>query len=347
MREILPAGCQIRFPSKTLPDQFARMAVHYSDWVARHDVTRSSGERRWAEQYYNELYSVSSKRFAPAFEVMLSEVELETVHGCMRTRDGTCIPESCLVDTRVASKGFASPVQPVPPVISLVGSWSLNYAHWLMDCLPRLAAIQFETQGQSVLLPYGAGTFHHESLRALGINNCLEMPTPTVSAEDLRLVHAASRTGYPRREFLTALRNRFRESASPLHPAKRIYVSRDGSSRRVLNEKDVFEVFRAYGFEKVRCEDLSFREQLALFTSAEIIAGPHGAGIYNLVFAAPGTRVLEFYNPLRWDAASARISSLLGLDHWHLFGEDCGKTFDMTVPPETADRLLKTLEMSQ
>ena len=47
------------------------------------------------------------------------------------------------------------------------------------------------------------------------------------------------------------------------------------------------------GFVVVRTEDLSFDEQVATFARARVIAGPHGAGLNNAIFAPAGCLVLD------------------------------------------------------
>jgi capsular polysaccharide biosynthesis protein len=81
-------------------------------------------------------------------------------------------------------------------------------------------------------------------------------------------------------------------SAAPNAAPAFLYLRRTGSNRRFLNQDEVEEVFRARGFEIVVPEKLSVREQIALFSRARVIAGPTGAAIANLVFAAPGCRLL-------------------------------------------------------
>jgi hypothetical protein len=45
------------------------------------------------------------------------------------------------------------------------------------------------------------------------------------------------------------------------------------------------EKLESYGFDSYVLEDLSFYEQVDLFSSAEIVVGPHGAGFTNTIFA--------------------------------------------------------------
>lgn len=61
---------------------------------------------------------------------------------------------------------------------------------------------------------------------------------------------------------------------------------------------------------------LSVREQIELFAQARVIIGAHGSGLANMVFAAPGTQVLELMPqkslfPVFWHLAAA-----LGLSYW-------------------------------
>lgn len=48
-----------------------------------------------------------------------------------------------------------------------------------------------------------------------------------------------------------------------------------------------------FGFETVYAEDLSFDEQRNLFFETKILVTPHGAGLTNVLFMQPGTKVLE------------------------------------------------------
>jgi capsular polysaccharide biosynthesis protein len=71
-----------------------------------------------------------------------------------------------------------------------------------------------------------------------------------------------------------------------------LYLRRDSSTRRFINQDEVEQVFRARGFEIVVSENLSVQQQIEMFSRAKVIAGPTGAAIANLVFAPPGCRIL-------------------------------------------------------
>ena len=80
-------------------------------------------------------------------------------------------------------------------------------------------------------------------------------------------------------------------------PSARIMISRRGHGgvARVTDEDEAMfdPVAVEYGFRRERLERLDFQQQVDLFSRAEIIIGPHGSGLANLVFAGKTAKVLE------------------------------------------------------
>lgn len=79
---------------------------------------------------------------------------------------------------------------------------------------------------------------------------------------------------------------------------KRIYCSRrsTGLGRCVANEKELLPVLISRGFETVYFEDYSVQDQARLIRDSEVILSPHGAGLSNIIFANPDTKVIELIN---------------------------------------------------
>lgn len=98
---------------------------------------------------------------------------------------------------------------------------------------------------------------------------------------------------HPNPESLAKLR-RFVGAPEPT-PTRRLYLTRDsGSSPRfVENEAEVRRLFAQAGFESVDPGRLGFRDQIELFASAKTIAGSHGSAFANMIFAAPGARIID------------------------------------------------------
>ncbi len=83
-------------------------------------------------------------------------------------------------------------------------------------------------------------------------------------------------------------------SAAPSRADRLIYVSRLGAKARPLdNEAALAAVAQRLGFEIVDPGELTFLDQVALFSQARVVAGPHGAGLANAAFCSPGSILLE------------------------------------------------------
>lgn len=106
-------------------------------------------------------------------------------------------------------------------------------------------------------------------------------------------------------------------------PWRRLYISRK-TGRRMANEDDLLDGLAERGFECVQLEDLSLDEQISRFQEAAIIAGPHGAGHANILWASPGTRLLEVFHPDWMHPCYALLSQILGLHYHCLVGRSGG-----------------------
>ena len=72
---------------------------------------------------------------------------------------------------------------------------------------------------------------------------------------------------------------------------KRIYVRRNAGVRKLVNDQQINDILAAAGFTVVAPEELSFSEQVRLFSQAELVIGATGAAIANLIFCPPGCKV--------------------------------------------------------
>lgn len=100
-----------------------------------------------------------------------------------------------------------------------------------------------------------------------------------------------------------------------------IYIQRENPNfRNLLNEKEIEALFERYGFEFIDPSELSISEQIDLFSCAEIIAGPHGAGWTNMIFAPANARGLMLMGS-EVSYLYSNIANIIGQDLIHLHGE--------------------------
>ena len=189
-------------------------------------------------------------------------------------------------------------------VLSLLSAgWAnKNYYHWLTGVLPRIHLMEKSGLIANVdfyLVPDTNLDFQVETL------DFLQIPRDArLSSKKARHVAADAiiATTYPYTDvqnipdwIIGWLRAAFLEKSSPKIHSPLVYIGRgDASTRRLLNEQELFStVLQPLGFQAYQLSKMPFASQISLFAGADIVVGPHGAGLANLVFCKKGTRVIE------------------------------------------------------
>jgi hypothetical protein len=78
---------------------------------------------------------------------------------------------------------------------------------------------------------------------------------------------------------------------------RRIYLSRNDSKwMRVINESFIQPILDKYNIERVTFNNSSVVEQAEIMQSAELFISAHGAGMVNIIYCKPGTKIIELMN---------------------------------------------------
>jgi capsular polysaccharide biosynthesis protein len=197
-------------------------------------------------------------------------------------------------------------------VLVLCHAFHRNYGVWLLDCLPFLLPWRgLLQQGRLAVLVPALSSWQRRTLELLGApaSAVIEAPELSVLCDDmiipglnsLGVEPAIGPKSYDLRqpgpaviEAIQVLRAGILPTAAADRP-ECVYISRRGteSFRHLRNEDEVEAVMMRLGFAVLRTEDLSFDEQVATFARARVIAGSHGAGLNNAVFAPAGCLVVD------------------------------------------------------
>ena len=96
---------------------------------------------------------------------------------------------------------------------------------------------------------------------------------------------------------------------------RKIFVSRDDArSRRLLNADKLMIALK--GWETVTLQDMPIRQQVMCFSQASHVVTTHGAGLINLLWCEPGTKVVEIQDIKKIDKKVYPVLSYhLGLEH--------------------------------
>lgn len=216
--------------------------------------------------------------------------------------------------------------------ISLVTTKGEQFYHWMYDMLPKLASLEragidWREQADHIIVNDQSSRFMKETLDILGFpaEKLVDTQTyPHIKADEMIIPSIPASMGNPTVWISQFLRNSFLPHRAPLPHAtsKRVYISRAKAQfRNVINEAEVIEVLKHFGFQVFILENMSYCEQVALFAQAEVIVAPHGAGLSGLVYCNPGTTVVEFFSPQYVYACFYALADNQCLDYHYLLGE--------------------------
>ena len=204
--------------------------------------------------------------------------------------------------------------------------WTGNFYHWMTETLPSIAfAAVPGAPALPVLVRDDAPRFAVSSL---------ELASPALAARVRRVGDAAfvRRLHFGPRNTANLrfwgsyehLLNPLIAQADVLPPSQDdgdlLYISRrDSPLRPMLNEAELEAALAGLGFRSVVLSALSLLEQIRTVRRAKVVVAQHGAGLAHLLFARPGTRVLELQNVRDGDHplifCMARLSRLRGHGH--------------------------------
>lgn len=244
----------------------------------------------------------------------------------------------------------------------LATSESARFFHWMTDALPRLQILRKAgpVPWEAIdhfLVSEGIPAIR-ESLLLLGIceeNIVVTRRESHFLCDWLIVPSFPSAPGNVPPWAIEFFRSEFLSTHAKAS-AKRLYLSRAyASGRKILNEEEIVPLLSRRGFLRLTLEEMSLADQIALFSQAEAIVAPHGAGLTNLVWCAPKTKVLEIFSPLYVNLCYWAMASLTHADYYYLLGsgEDLVSNVNDTrfflenisVDPQALQRTLDAMEL--
>lgn len=236
----------------------------------------------------------------------------------------------------------------LPRAALFTDSLSSNYAHWLTEVLPRIALYVRDACSRGVPLIVDAG-LHPNLYESLSIvigpeRTVFMLPVNRrVLVQELDVVTPAGYVpcnprppklqGHSHGIFSTEALWAVRDACKHLMPnegsaiGKRIYVRRNAGVRKLVNDQQINDILAAAGFTVVAPEELSFSEQVRLFSQAELVIGATGAAIANLIFCPPGCKVhvlvAQHEDMPYW--YWQRLADCIGIELTYVLGEICAE----------------------
>jgi len=265
------------------------------------------------------------------------------------------------------------PIQKTEAVVniacSLTNAWSRNYFHWITECLTRLEGLEFfynqmpsGAKPPKLIINKDPAPWQQESLQLLGYSSRdwiewdyskmyvkhLIVPSTRRYQERSRasevvadIMSPAARQWLQDRLFYSLGINRQQTT-----PCKRIFVSRrKAPARKILNELEVMDFLEPLGFQAYILEDLSFSEQVRLFSQADVVIAPHGAGLTNILFCQSAKVIELFGHPHYIRPDYFQLAQCADLQYTFLICDY--QEFDLSVDIQQLSNLLDRLEVTK
>lgn len=326
----------------------------FGDWLERADaiVVPAEIEPAWRElpwRYPPYLASVRDTTVLGGEWLLYSETAgllIDSMHQSLAAHPARSAWVASADGERVGLRMPVS-VQTIDEPCVLLGSRPLHY-HWLVDYLPRLLTISQQPVLSSMRLVVGAdiSDAQLECLAMFGISESRLLRlapdgacrfgtlwVPSLWSDEFHLHPAA----------LLWLRRSLLGRAALKHDGTRLFVSRrDAGSRHISNEDEVAALLEGHGFRTILAGQMSFAEQLALFSRAQLVVGGTGSGLSNIVFAPTDATYVELHNFERGAEFIRLLAAQLGQRYERVTGTNVP---DAARQPHNWDYRIETAQL--
>jgi hypothetical protein len=211
---------------------------------------------------------------------------------------------------RLESGGYGSTAITSPserisePTVSLCSDEPSNFGSWIFRVLPKLITARRLGLGDYKVFCYCPQPWQRELLNLVGIKEekVICQNTKTVyHFDELYVPSLRNSQAYIHESSRAFFRQIAKQYGAGEPSLKRIYLSRRNHAqkrrqqnvRMFINEAELEERLEKVGFHIICPEELSIKEQVAVFHGADLIVTPSGSAMFNTVFAKPGTTILD------------------------------------------------------
>lgn len=242
------------------------------------------------KQVHEEIFFfVNQKEAAPTFHL---NKHLNGWFDLGRRQYGSFfqIPLNILLSkTGIRKKSFS-----VKNAIWITDHYSANYFHWFNDALPKLIFLEELGIRGEILLPDYLLKFKFiaASLELLKWPYRFLPANAVCRYNTLYLPEVRNGSGAQHPAYTKKLSDNLIQSRPTA--TRKIFISRKNCpNRNVIPTQPFEDLLRQKGFEILTTEKMSLLQQIELFKECSHLAAVHGAGLTNMLFMKPGSKVLE------------------------------------------------------
>jgi len=221
--------------------------------------------------------------FQNNFHLRIFDVTLDSETGILFSADRKLIAESsswsleylaATSQTRPPSLILDSKIKEVKPLINLSSN---GFYHWLNEDLPHYLHLREKLQESITIVSRKRPSYVSDFLET-NLIEYFEVPR-FVKCEALNFITNKSNVGWPHPKDISILREYFKTFFKATIPGRKVYISRLGESRSPSFEKDLTVLLEKNGWIILNASKMSLPDQISEISSAQFLAGIHGAGL--------------------------------------------------------------------
>jgi capsular polysaccharide biosynthesis protein len=204
----------------------------------------------------------------------------------------------------------------------LQGTWSHEYYHFMTETLAKIfiaSTLDKLSSFDHFVISGLQKKYVQQWLSILGIDSSkvIDCKDVAVCAQELFVPTYLSPCGETSTElidFLNAKINYHLKSVKEtLKKPRRLFVARRGSRTALFYDYLLKTTLEKLGFESLFAEDYDVLTQAFIFSQADTVVAPHGAGLTNLLFSS--AKVLELIGNVYNNTCYVNISGLRNLNY--------------------------------
>ena len=207
-----------------------------------------------------------------------------------------------------------------------------NYAHWLLDIVPKIKILSQVYNLKKIDYFYFSklNHFQKETFKILKLNPSKIIDSKINKHCLIENLIFCTHPNYIKKTFSFAqsdipkwIINYLRKIFLPLAAKNKkiydkIYIDRSDSKQnhcKIVNDQEIQKYLKNKGFKVIKLSNFSLKKQISIFKHCNFVIGPHGAGMANLIFCQKRTKVLEIKNIGHPNKVYQKISKFNKLKH--------------------------------
>ncbi len=166
---------------------------------------------------------------------------------------------------------------------------SNGFYHWLIEDLPTFLPLL--NSQKEILVWKNAPKYVFDFLKIIDVPYA---PVGRfIEVNSVSIVSKNEDSGWASRQDVEVLRTFFKEYRRNREKSKKVYISRVSSSRTQVWERELQSLLVEDGWSVIELQTLDLEAQINLISTANVIAGIHGAGLSHMVWMNPASLVIE------------------------------------------------------